>query len=77
VQAHPPPEKGGKQTTPKDFIVEPITLRKGLTGAKPPKVCDWILDLLGFMPGDTLDDIYPGTGAMTDAVAHRRLGGEP
>ena len=40
---HPPPDKGGKQTTPKDFTItveepalpEPITLRKGLTGVKP------------------------------------------
>ncbi len=43
---HPPPLKGGKQTTPKDFIIEPIALKKGLTGAKPEKVCRWILDLL-------------------------------
>ena len=32
---HPPPVKGGKQTTPKDFIAESITLKRGLTGAKP------------------------------------------
>lgn len=35
--SHKPPEKGGKQNTPKDFLVEPITLKKGLTGAKPQK----------------------------------------
>ena len=68
---HPPPPKGGKQTTPKDFIVEPITLRKGLTGAKPAKVCDWILDLLGFRPGDECADLFPGTGAMGAAVLRR------
>jgi hypothetical protein len=66
---HIPPEKGGKQNTPKDFIVEPITLRKGLTGAKPPKVCMWILDLLGFRPGDTCDDLYPGTGIMGSVIS--------
>jgi len=58
------PEKNGKQTTPKDFIVEPITLKKGLVGAKPEKVCRWILALLNAEPGDEVVDLYPGTGAM-------------
>lgn len=61
---HPPPIKGGLQTTPKDFIVEPITLKKGLTGAKPERVCRWILDLLGYRDGDECVDLFPGTGAM-------------
>ena len=50
--SHPPPPKNGTQTTPKDFIVEPITLKKGLTGAKPEKVCKWILELLNVQVGD-------------------------
>jgi hypothetical protein len=70
---HAPPEKGGKQNTPKDFIVEPITLRKGLTGAKPARFCAWVLDLLGFQPGDKCADLYPGTGAMERAVAERKV----
>lgn len=37
---------------------------QGLTGAKPRAFCEWILDLLGFRPGDQLDDIFPGTGIM-------------
>lgn len=69
--AHAPPEKGGKQNTPKDFIVEPITLRKGLTGAKPERVCMWMLDLLNFVPGDTCDDLFPGTGIMGSCVRKR------
>ncbi len=63
------PEKNGKQTTPKDFILEPITLRKGLVGAKPEKVCRWILDLLNFQFGDEVVDLYPGTGIMGKVVA--------
>lgn len=69
---HAPPEKGGKQNTPKDFaiteadqwevIVCPITLRKGLTGAKPEAVCDWIMDLLNVQVGDVVDDLFTGTG---------------
>lgn len=68
---HPPPPKGGKQTTPKDFVICNITLRKGLVGAKPPKVCNWILDLLNVQLGDQVDDLFPGTGAFTEAVQQR------
>lgn len=73
---HAPPEKGGKQNTPKDFIEvefdaikEPITLKKGLTGAKPEKVCRWVLDLLNVQQGDAVFDVFPGTGVMGDVVA--------
>jgi len=46
-------------------IMESITLRKGLTGAKPPKFCEWILDLMGFdCDLDTIDDLFPGTGVF-------------
>lgn len=78
---HPPPPKGGKQTTPKDFhetwvetpgLLCPITLRKGLTGAKPEAFCHWVLDLLGFQPGDLVDDLYPGTNVMGDVVLQRQ-----
>jgi hypothetical protein len=40
-----------------------------VTGAKPAAVCRWIFDLLGAAPGDTLDDLYPGSGAVTRAWA--------
>lgn len=67
--AHPPPVKGGQQTTPKDFIAESITLKKGLTGAKPEKVCRWILELLNVQPGDEVVDLFPGTGIMGEVAA--------
>lgn len=66
---HPPPPKGGEQTTPKDYLAAPIMLRKGLTGAKPPKFCRWVLDLLGYVDGDIVDDLFPGTGVMGHTVA--------
>lgn len=68
---HKPPVKGGKQNTPKDFLAESITLKKGLTGAKPGKFCEWVLDLLNFQPGDSLVDIFPGTGVMQEVLAAR------
>jgi hypothetical protein len=67
--AHPPPVKGGAQTTPKDFIAESITLQKGLTGAKPERVCRWILDLLNVQAGDDVIDLFPGTGIMGRVAA--------
>lgn len=75
---HKPPEKGGKQNTPKDFaliwggdlLAEPITLKKGLTGAKPERFCEWVLDLLGFrVEEDEMIDLFPGTGVMGRVVA--------
>ena len=66
---HPPPPKGGQQTTPKDFIAANIALRKGLTGAKPPEFCRWVLDLLGYDDEqDTISDLFPGTGIMTQVA---------
>lgn len=68
---HPPPDRGGQQTTPKDFLVEPITLKKGLTGAKPQAFCSWVLDLLGVLPGDEVHDLFPGTNVMGVVAAAR------
>jgi hypothetical protein len=65
----PYPEKGGKQITPKDFIVLPITLQKGLVGAKPEGVCRWILDLLNVQFGDEVVDLFPRTGIMCEVAA--------
>lgn len=65
---HAPPAKGGRQTTPKDFIVEPITMRRGFTGAKPAPVIRWVLDLLNAQPGDEVVDIYAGSGAAAEAI---------
>lgn len=59
------------QPTVKDHLVCPITLKKGLCGAKPEKFCKWILDALNFQNSDTLDDLFPGTGIMGRCVEDR------
>jgi len=51
----------------RDWVQESITLRRGLTGAKPEKVCHWAFEMVGARPDDELDDIYPGTGAVLKA----------
>lgn len=45
----------------RDWLAENMTLRRGLVGAKPERFCRWVLDLLGYIDGDTVDDLFPGT----------------
>jgi hypothetical protein len=49
----------------RDWIECSITLRRGLTGAKPEAVCHWAFELLGARPGDDMHDLFPGTGAVS------------
>jgi hypothetical protein len=58
-------QRGRAAPTVRDWLAEPITVRKGLAGAKPLAYCYWIFDLLGAQQGDTLDDLFPGTGIVT------------
>ena len=60
-----PRARGRDCPTTRDWLAESITLKKGLCGAKPPKFCYWIFDLLGLELEDTLDDLFPGTGIIT------------
>ena len=53
----------------RDHLSEPITMRKGLTGAKTERFCRWIADLLGYVEGDEMVDIFPGTGIMGRTLA--------
>lgn len=55
----------------RDHLSEPITMRKGLTGAKPWRFCEWVLDGLGWQPGDDLTDVFPGTGIMGQVISAR------
>ena len=53
--------------------VTPVSTRPGhIIGAKPAAVCRWIFALLGAGPGDTLDDLYRGSGAVSRAWAAYR-----
>ena len=53
------------------------TLPGRVTGTKPAAVCRWIFDLLGAAPGDSLDDLFPGSGAVTRAWAAFAASAEP
>lgn len=51
----------------RDWIMCPITLQRGLVGAKPEAVCRWAFELVGAEQDDDLVDLYPGSGAVTRA----------
>ena len=50
--------------------ISPLTTLPGrVIGTKPAAFCRWVFTLLGAAPGDTLDDLFPGSGAVTRAWA--------
>lgn len=49
----------------RDWVSHGIMMEKGLTGAKPPDVCRWAFEVVGARPGDRLDDLFPGTGIVS------------
>lgn len=56
-----------EQVTVRDWVSSPITLQKGLAGAKPDTFCYWLFELLNIQPGDTFDDLFPGTRSVSRA----------
>ncbi len=40
--------------------------RNGITGQKTAGFAEWVFGCLGAIPGDTLDDLFPGTGVIGD-----------
>lgn len=56
-----------QQDTWRDFLSEPIAMKRGFPGAKPEKFCFWIFEGLNLEPGDEFHDLFPGSGAVSDA----------
>jgi hypothetical protein len=40
-----------------------------VVGAKPAAFAGWLFELLGALPGDQLDDLFPGSGGIARAWA--------
>jgi hypothetical protein len=49
----------------RDSINTPMTTGRGVIGAKPESYCRWVLDLLGWLDGDQIDDLFPGSMVMS------------
>lgn len=57
---------GRDKKTVRDWVSANITLKKGLVGVKPEAFCEWLFSVLGAEPGDELEDLFPGSGAVAD-----------
>lgn len=55
----------------RDHLAESITMKRGLTGVKPDAFNAWVLDLIGWTPGDEFTDLFPGSGGMERVVDAR------
>ncbi len=64
-EARKPTVKAGM--TYRDFISAPITMQRGLVGAKPEAVCRWLFEVMGCDRDDEMVDMFPGCGAVTRA----------
>lgn len=60
------------EATVRDHFACPISLMKGLPGAKPREFCRWIIEILNALPGDEFDDLFPGTGIFGRVWAERQ-----
>lgn len=61
-------DRGGRSVaTVRDWVCAPVTLQRGVKGAKPLRVCYWLFDLLGLEPTDEFVDLFPGSGAVGEA----------
>jgi hypothetical protein len=58
-------KRGREEITVRDWVSAEITLKKGLTGAKPETFCWWLFELLGLRAADEFVDLFPGTGVVT------------
>ncbi len=55
------------QETVRDWVSAVITLRKGLSGVKPPDFSYWLFSVLNMQDGDEFHDVFPGSGAVSRA----------
>jgi hypothetical protein len=61
---------GGRHAPPgrRDWLLAaPARYGGTLTGRKPLAFCAFLFGALGMLPGDDLDDLYPGTGIVSRA----------
>lgn len=56
-----------EQDTWRDFVAEPIAMRRGFPGAKPERFCFWLFEGLNLMPDDEFHDLFPGSLAVSEA----------
>lgn len=60
--------QGGRPSQARAVLSSGIGRRESFLGAKPPEFTRWMLGLLGAEPADTIDDLFPGSGAVGRAI---------
>lgn len=68
VIVFPPESRRGGRGRISDVLIENAP-RIGFPGAKPERWTRWVLDALGYQPGDQVDDLFPGSGSVAAALA--------
>ncbi len=58
---------GRKVATVRDYISCNITLKRGVSGAKPDIFCFWLFNFVGLTLDDEFTDVFPGSGAVSRA----------
>ena len=75
VIVYPPADRmsnrAGRGSVPDVLIVR--APRVGFVGAKPLEWVTWVLDLLGYQDGDVVEDLFPGSGLVSEALRQTRL----
>lgn len=67
VIVKPARDRGRDKPTVRDWVAANITMQRGMPGAKPTEFCLWLFNVLGLEPGDEFHDLFPGSGAVSDA----------
>lgn len=75
VIVHGGRKRGRNEKTVRDWVACNITIGKGLAGVKPYEVCAWLFEVLGMGPEDELVDLFPGSGAVSEAWETWKAGG--
>jgi hypothetical protein len=58
---------GREIRTVRDWVAANITFNRGLSGVKPAAFCWWLFDFVGMEADDEFYDLFPGSGAVSDA----------
>lgn len=74
VIIYTPPTRRARTTGPRmrDVLTTAVP-QTDFTGAKPAAWTHWVLEALGHQPDDTVHDIFPGSHAVTHALAQEVL----
>jgi hypothetical protein len=56
----------------KDYLIA-NPKQNGFVGAKPDEWTHWVLDAMGYTEGDIVDDLFLGSGAVSEAIKVAQL----